>query len=284
MEEHMPFIKVRGVELYHEVHGERGPWVSITPGGRNPGGNLRPLAQKLAQAGCRVLLHDRRNCGASDVSIDGPESEYDMWADDLHALLAQLGARPAIVGGSSSGCRMSVLFTLRHPGAARALLLWRVTGGHHAVRMLREQYYDLYVRAAEKGGMAAVCEVENFKAAIDAKPSNRDKLLAMDPNEFVRAMQRWSGYFERGKDQPIIGASEDDLRSIKIPTCIIAGNDQRHPRRAAQAAHRLMPNSEYHDFLPEEDVDMVSPEVWLGKADDLAKILVRFLDHALVKA
>ena len=54
----------------------------------------------MANAGFRVLIHDRRNCGASDVSIDGDESEYDLWADDLHALLAQLGALPAIVGGT----------------------------------------------------------------------------------------------------------------------------------------------------------------------------------------
>ena len=51
---------------------------------------MRSLSERIAAAGYRVLLHDRRNCGASDVIIDGSESEYDIWADDLHALLGGL--------------------------------------------------------------------------------------------------------------------------------------------------------------------------------------------------
>ena len=70
-----------------------------------------------------MLIHDRRNCGASDVVIEGEDSEYEILADDLYELLSKLGALPAFVGGSSSGCRLSLLFALRHPEAVRALLL-----------------------------------------------------------------------------------------------------------------------------------------------------------------
>jgi pimeloyl-ACP methyl ester carboxylesterase len=280
----MPVTTVRGAEINYEVVGQQGPWVALSPGGRRSLIDGRLVAQKVASAGYRVLIHDRRNCGASDVSIDGAESEYDMWADDLHALLGQLGALPVIVGGSSSGCRLALLLALRYPQAARALLLWRVTGGPHACTVLAEQYYGQFIRAAEQGGMAAVCELDTFHDAVVAKFSNRDKLMAMDVGDFIKAMERWRGYFDRGHEQPIVGVSEAALRSIKVPTCIIAGNDQRHPRRIAERAQRLIPNSELHEVLPEQDVDMVPVEEWLAKMDDVARIFVGFLDRALVKA
>ena len=281
----MPIADVRGVKLPYEIHGDRGAWIALSPGGRRSMADVRDLAQRLSRTGYRVLIHDRRNCGAADVSVEGNESEYEIWADDLYELLKQHNAAPAIVGGGSSGCRLSILFALRHPTATRALLLWRVTGGEHASKILAELFYARYARAALQGGMAAVCEIENFKEAIEAKPANRERLMAMDPQAFAKTMNYWGSFFVKGKDQPVIGASEDDLRSIKVPTCIIPGNDQRHLRKCAVAAHQLIANSELHDLLPERpDVDMVPVEEWLLKMDDIAKIFSGFLSRALAHA
>jgi hypothetical protein len=41
-------------------------------------------------------------------------------------------------------------------------------------------------------------------------------------------MQRWRAQFAKGAELPIIDASEKDLNSIKVPTCIIPGNDKTH--------------------------------------------------------
>ncbi|HTM11244.1 MAG TPA: alpha/beta hydrolase, partial [Verrucomicrobiae bacterium] len=117
----MPLTNVRGVHINYKIFGERGPWVALSPGGRRDISGIESMARPLADLGHRVVVFDRRNCGASDVVIDGDDSEYEIWADDLHELLAQLGALPAVVGGSSSGCRTALLFALRHPAAARAL-------------------------------------------------------------------------------------------------------------------------------------------------------------------
>ena len=104
----MPVATVRGVDLNYEVLGERGPWVALQPGGRRALAGVKPLGEKLAEAGCRVLVYDRRNCGASGVSFDGGNSENEIWAEDLRALLSQLDALPAYIGGSSSGCRLAL--------------------------------------------------------------------------------------------------------------------------------------------------------------------------------
>jgi pimeloyl-ACP methyl ester carboxylesterase len=99
----MPRATVRGVEINYEVLGEQGPWVALQPGGRRGLVGVKSLGEKIAEAGHRVLVYDRRNCGASGVSFDGGSSENEVWAEDLHELLLALDAAPAFIGGSSSG-------------------------------------------------------------------------------------------------------------------------------------------------------------------------------------
>ena len=88
----MPRATVRGVEINYEVLGERGPWVALQPGGRRGLVGVKSLGEKIAEAGHRVLVYDRRNCGASGVSFDGGNSENEVWAEDLHELLLALDA------------------------------------------------------------------------------------------------------------------------------------------------------------------------------------------------
>ena len=83
----MAYANVRAVRLAYEVIGDTGDWIALSPGGRMSMDKISGLAQVLAAAGYRVLLHDRRNTGRSEVSLDGEGSEFEIWADDLHQLL-----------------------------------------------------------------------------------------------------------------------------------------------------------------------------------------------------
>lgn len=276
----MPLANVRGVTINYEVLGAAGPWVALSPGGRRALDAVRSLAHRIADAGYRVLLHDRRNCGASDVVIDGPASEYEIWVEDLRELLSQLDAFPICLGGGSSGCRLSVLFALRYPESVRALLLWRVTGGRFAAERLAQNYYGQFIAAAQEGGMEAVCEMEHFRERIAARPSNRHRLMNMDTGRFIAVMLNWRDYFYRDADLPMIGANEADLKSITIPTCIVPGNDKTHPREVGENAHRLISGSELHVLFPQHvDIDMVPPEEWGKKEAELAAIFVDFLER-----
>lgn len=277
----MPYAKVRGVNINYQVLGTTGPWVALSPGGRRDLGGIQNQAGKLAEVGYRVVIFDRRNCGASDVVIDGNESEYEIWADDVHELLRQLGALPAIVGGSSSGCRTSLLFALRHPESVRALLLWRVTGGRFACERLAEEYYGQFITAARSGGMAAVCDMDHWKERIAARPANRDVIMKMDPQQFIRVMSRWREYFLKGADLPVIGATEADLQSIQVPACIVPGNDLTHGRQTGETLGRLLPTSEVHVLFPKHYDEPLSPrEQWDEKAGEMAALFSDFLKRS----
>jgi pimeloyl-ACP methyl ester carboxylesterase len=273
------------VHINYELLGTKGPWMALSPGGRRPLQGVKPLAQRMADSGYRVVIHDRRNCGASDVTIGGNDPENEIWADDLHELLGQLGALPAIIGGGSSGCRLAILFTLRYPKLVNALLLWRITGGQFAAQRLARQYYTQYIEAAESGGMAAVGATEHWQERIAARAANRDYLMKMDPKHFIEAMSRWREYFLRGADLPIIGASEADLKSIRLPACVIPGNDRTHDIKTGRNLARLLLDCELHEiFDKDEAMDLVPPEEWQKKDDEIAAIFTAFLERALAPA
>ena len=277
----MPVLQIRGANINYEILGDKGPWVSLSPGGRRDLHGVKHLAERVAARGYRVLIHDRRNCGASDVVLEGSAdapTEYEIWAEDLYTLLQHFGATPAWVGGGSSGCRMSTLLALRHPDAVKGLLLWRVTGGEFAAKRLANQYYLQFIAMAKKGGMAAVCESEHFAARIKERPANRDALMKMDVNRFCASFEKWAQGFLDDAHKPVIGATAEQLQSIKVPVIIVPGNDRTHDKGVGERAHAIMKGSEiYHLFPDYQDIDIVPPQQWEVKDDELAGVFAGFM-------
>ena len=256
----MPIIKVRGININYDTLGEKGSWVVLVGGGRGPMEGTRPMAELMAAKGYRILILDRRNCGKSDVGITGGASEFDEWADDLFELTKQLGAQPCVVGGASSGCRTSIAYAIRHPEAVSGLLLWKMSGGAYAAMNLGVRYYNEYIKAAGLGGMEAVCETEFFAGRIAGNQRNRDILMAMDPKDFIKVMLRWMISFISGATQPVIGASEEDLKNIKVPVLLFRGNDRHHSREVSINVKNLIKDCELVDLgLPVLDVDAAPP-------------------------
>ncbi len=272
----MPVKNIRGVDLVYQILGGQGPLVTLTPGGRRGGGSERDLASLIAEAGFRVLLHDRRNTGASGIAFQG-DSESLEQAEDLLALLKALDTGPVYVAGCSSGARMSLLLARHHPDAVKALLLWRVTGGSYAAKRLAYNYYEQFLDAVQKGGMDAVCATEHFSAMIEANPVNRETLTGMDREAFAAAMRHWLAGFNKDSGYPVAGITPAEMRAMTLPAIVIPGNDRVHPRGPGQAAHRLLPASRYQEIMSDDvDVD-VDFEGWAAKTGTLAAAFINFL-------
>ena len=239
----MPSMLINGVNIKYQELGTGVP-IALFSGGRGDMEAIRGLAERLATHH-RVIIHDRRNCGASDVLIGGELSEHEMWADDLHELLRKLDATPAYVGGGSNGSPVSLLVAIRHPVLVRGLLLWNVIGGTVAAQRLGYNYYEQFVEVARREGMQGVIESEFFAERIQQNASNRERLLAMDSQEFISVMLRWHAFFTAEK--PVVGVTEAELRTIQAPTAIIPGNDEVHTKEVSENLHRILPNSELYE-------------------------------------
>ena len=274
----MATASVRGLAINYEIFGGEGPWAALITGGRRGYQEFIPLATRIADRGFRVLLHDRRNTGASDIVLKADEVEEATWADDLQELLKQLDAVPAFIGGSSSGARTAIMFGLRHPGSTRALLLLRVTGGAFPAGRLPEKYYGQFITAAREGGMEAVCSTDDWRERIEDNPANFEKLMAMDPADFIAILGRWKALFEEGAHHPVMGVPDEQLRSLRMPTIVIPGNDNTHSAASGRAAHELIPNSELHDLgLADEDVDLIPYPDWAPHEPEIVEALAGFM-------
>ena len=281
----MTEVLVHGVRINYETIGSNGPWIALTPGSRRPYDELINISKAIARSGYRVLLHDRRNCGASEVAFDGSASEHEIWADDLYELGQILGALPMYVGGSSAGARLAILYALRHPDGLRGLLLWRLTGGQEAVDRLAENYYGQFIKIAAEEGMAAVARSDHFSECIRARPANKERLLQTDVRHFIETMTRWREGFMQSANLPIVGATEVDLRSITAPACLIAGNDVIHTPQTARKAASLIPNSELHANVVEwrSDDNLLKEwdrKEWREAEPRMAEIFASFLRKA----
>ena len=177
----MAYALIRGANIHYEVYGYQGPWFVLTTGGRSGLHRLVSLAENLSHNGYRVLLHDRRNTGASDVAISSDPFEDVMFADDVAELLTQLDATPAIALGTAAGNRLCLSLASRHPEKLRGLILCWPVGGRRACEILAETYYGQYIEVAGDRGMEAVCETPHYAELIKNNPRNRELLFRWTP-------------------------------------------------------------------------------------------------------
>jgi pimeloyl-ACP methyl ester carboxylesterase len=237
----MPATEINGCSIAYEVLGGDGAPLVLTPGGRNPMTAMRPIAEALAGR-FRVLIWDRANMGVSDVQFVGAR-DLDLWSDQLATLLRRLGFEPAYLCAPSAGSRVSYTTALRYPEVVRGMYLWLVSGGPVGER-LGWNYYGQYAELAEQSGMRAVVESEYWSERIAANPANKGRLLRHDAREFASIMRRWQSGIR--VDDPVFGATADDLRRIGVRTGILVPpeSDTGHPRASSELLGGLMPNAE----------------------------------------
>ena len=93
-------------------------------------------------------------------------------------------------------------------------------------------------------------------------------------------MKSWNRYFLDGIDQPVIGMSEAELRSIRAPAFIVPGNDNSHPRPVAENLSRLLPDAEFQVVVEKHyDMDVGPREEWDARDGELAAHFVDFMQR-----
>ena len=259
----MPFATIRSVQIFYETFGDHGPWLALNAGGRNSHAEMAPLAKQIAQHGFRVLVHDRRNTGASQMLFEGTDGEEEIWADDLYELMSSLGALPAFFAGSSAGARLSMLMRRRHPEAVKGLLLMRITGGDFAAGRLPTMYYLQFTQAAEANGMEGVCNTAPYQERLALNPSNRDYLMSLDPKDYIAQQQFWLSKLLQGPRSPVMGMENSELEQFNLPVLVVPGNDKTHASANGIAAHQLISGSELFQLpTSDQDVDLIAFPLW----------------------
>lgn len=247
----MSRIKLAGLEIEYDLLGPAGAQaIALTPGGRfakdTPG--LHELAECLVTAGYRVLLWDRPNCGASDISFQA-EDESSLHADTLASLIRDLGLGRTVLAGGSAGSRVSLMTAARHPQAVSRLILWWISGGPIGLMTLAGYYCGASAIQAARGGMEAVAALPSWSEQIERNPRNRDILLAQEKHSFIETMQRWASFYTPSAETPVPGLSKAALESIEVPALILRNgeSDISHTRATSDWLHEVLRRSVMQD-------------------------------------
>ncbi len=198
-------------------------------------------------------------------------SEGDVWADQFAALIQRLDIGPCYVC-EYAGCSTTPLLCLKNPELVKGLMLAWPSGGEVAAEGLTRYMYRPCTRAALRHRMEAIVETPMFAASIKRNPSNRDRLLAIEPVRFVRQLAYWEVFFTTSAVLPTASchATDEQWASIEASALVTGGCDPIHPTATGERFHRLLPNSNYHDpVVTAEEWDSVFKVVPYSEVSNL---------------
>ncbi len=203
----MPKIDRDGVRIYYEVHGD-GPPLLLTHGYSSTSAMWRGQIEALSKH-YRLVLWDMRGHGQSDYPDDPSAYSEALTVADMAALLDEVGAKHAIIGGLSLGGYMSLAFYRAHPDRVRALLIID-TGPGFKKDDAREAWNK---RAHETGDRF---EREGL-AILQTLSRERSSVSHRDASGLARAAR---GMLTQ-RDARVI----ELLPDIKVPALVVVGAD-----------------------------------------------------------
>lgn len=217
----------------------------------------------------RVIRFDRRGVGVSDaVPADAGES-WEMWADDLAAVLEAAGSRRAVIIASNDAGAAGILFAATRPDLVEALILFNTTA-----RFLAAPDYP-------EGHSPEVAElvVETLRTTWGSEAATDFLCPSLAADEPYR---RWYARFQRGACSPghmaesLSRLLEMDARrvlpEVQCPTLVVH-REQYGVLTVdhARALARGIPRAELA-VVPGADATIYSEGV-----GDIAELIGRFL-------
>jgi pimeloyl-ACP methyl ester carboxylesterase len=203
----MPKINRDGVDIYYEAHGS-GPTLLLTHGYSSTSAMWQGQIEALSRHH-KLVLWDMRGHGQSDYPEDPAAYSEALTVADMAALLDEVGADTAIVGGLSLGGYMSLAFYRAYPQRVRALLIID-TGPGFKKDDARETWNK---RARETGDRF---EREGLEVLKSASPE-RSSVSHRDASGLARAAR---GMLTQ-RDARVI----ESLPDIQVPSLVVVGAD-----------------------------------------------------------
>jgi pimeloyl-ACP methyl ester carboxylesterase len=203
----MPKINRDGVKIYYEVHGS-GPALLLTHGYSSTSAMWQGQVAALSKHH-KLVLWDMRGHGQSDYPEDLKAYSEALTIADMAALLDEVGAETAIVGGLSLGGYMSLAFYRAHPERVRALLIIDTGPGFK-----KDDAREAWNRRAHETGDRF--EREGL-AVLKSASRERSDVSHRDASGLARAAR---GMLTQ-RDARVI----ESLPSIDVPSLVVVGAD-----------------------------------------------------------
>lgn len=227
----------------------------------------------LERAGYRVITYDARGHGESDPAPAGEGYGYPQLVGDLERVVAAtVGEGSFVLGGHSMGAHTAVAYALAHPQRLAGLVVvGPVFTGEISESSLH--YWDGLAAALEDGGPDGFVAYIERHQGID--PAWRDSVLRFT-RERILLHRDLGAVAEALRQVPRSRPFEslEDLDRLRLPTLVVASNDEAdpgHPFEAAAAYAEALPDSR---LVVEGEGE--SPLAWQG--GKLSREIVAFCE------
>ncbi len=215
------------------------------------GGDLNvPLGLFSPPEGSRLLSFDARYHGETRPLGIASKLRFDVFADDLLALLDHLGIDRAVVGGISMGAGLSLNFAIRHPARILGLILsrpaWLDEPFPENVRMFPVMA-ELIRSLGAVEGLEAFRRTLVYADILRESTDSAEALVGMFQNP--RAEETVEKLDRMPRDCPSIDRSS--WTKIAVPTLVLANRqDPIHPYAMGETLAEIIPGAELHELTP----------------------------------
>jgi pimeloyl-ACP methyl ester carboxylesterase len=222
----MSYANANGVKLYVEETGTGYPIVFVhefAADHREWEAQVRYFSRNY-----RCITYAARGYTPSDVPDDPTAYHYTNFADDIGAVMRHCGVAKAHVVGLSQGAYATLMFGLRHPGMASALVAAGVGSG--SPREQREDFRTQCAATAERFlrvGMQIVAE------EMGISPT-RVQLQNKDPRSWRETVDHLSQHSAKGSsltmrnfqgERPSLFDFAKEFSQLIIPTLVLVGDE-----------------------------------------------------------
>jgi proline iminopeptidase len=279
------FLDVHGVFLYYTEIGEGEPLIVLHGG---PGGShnyFLPYLLPLARCS-RLIFMDERGSGRSGKLQQHSEYTVDQMADDVEALRVALGLRHINVLGHSCGGVVAQAYALRYSRSLSHLIL---ASTFHSTRELNQAVAEAKAKI-DPVHLKRIEELERAGLYSKGEPWEHGRY----PVEYVQLVNSWFYYpmfFEEQTTanfnpsafgvawdvyREMSGSSgefvidgnlksvefADQLKSLNVPTLIIAGEDDPLTMGILREIHSdisgsqlaILPRSKHFTFIDQTEL------------------------------
>ena len=220
----MPTFSANGVDIYYEVTGQGYPLIWS----HEFGGSYDSWEDqvKFFSRRYQVITYAARGWPPSDVPEDPAAYTQDIVVNDLYLLMRHLNISEAHIGGLSMGGSVALNFGIAHPEMAKSLIVASAGSGSTN----RDTFLSTGQSMADRllsEGMVPV--------AKDYGTTNiRVQLRRKDPMGFETFARLLSEHSATGSaltyqgfvmNRPTVFELEDKLKSLRVPTLIMIGDE-----------------------------------------------------------
>ena len=218
------YAAIGELEMYYEVHGS-GPPLVLLHGAYMTVDMFGPLLPGLA-ATRQVIAPELQGHGRTNDPADRPIT-YEQMADDVAALIWELGVAPADLVGFSMGSGAALQLAIRHPEAVRRLVV--ISGSYRHDGMQPE--------------MLAVIPTITPEMLAGSPMEEAYKQLSPHPGRFKALVGKLKALDATPFEWP-----EEEVRGVTAPALVVVGDSDVVTVEHAAQMYRLLGGGGFGDF------------------------------------